>query len=478
MLPALLACASAPRTGPPPIVLVSLDTLRADRLGAYGNGDALTPNLDAFAAEAVVFTQAWSQAVQTAPSHTSLFTSRYPSEQVGDDRLPFVPADMPLLAQLLKLWEYQTGAFVGGADLSKYRGLNVGFDAYETSRDFGSLFHTTPPALAWLDAVDRDAPWFLFVHGYDAHTPYLKPPPYGFAHTGGAPGGAGLDAARRGTERIIDGFLYADFYPLVAAFDHEVRPRSAAGRARTSELAGMSEDSVPLTEADETYVRRVYDGAVSYADTLFGLLMAELDARGVLDEAVVVVLSDHGEQLGEHGLWGHCCEVNDEESHVPLLVRLPHGERGGTRVDATVELVDVMPTLLELAEIPPPAGIHGRSFAAALRGEPFAGRPRAFTQGTETMRTVSVRGPNGRLTYLGLSPTCEHLPDVVEAARHDGPGFLATEGLAEADRAELRAAMVEWLRTLSPSAGLGNRGEMPAALKKSLREHGYWDVAP
>jgi arylsulfatase len=477
LLAAILAACSpepASRAGPPPIVLVSLDTFRADRIGAWGNPDGLTPNLDAFAAEATIFTSAWSQAVQTAPSHTSAFTSRYPSEQVGADNAPFAPPDQPMLASLLKLYGYATGAFVGGADLAKYRGLDVGFDVYTPSRDFGGLFHTAPGALAWIDGVDRDAPWFLFVHGYDTHSPYLKPPPVGRMHTASPAPEVGVDAVRAGSERIIDGFLYDDFLPLVLSFDREVRPRSPRGRDRMAEMTA-GDDSMPVSDADLDFVRDVYDGGVSWADAQFGLLMAALQARGVLDEAVVVVMSDHGEQLGENGLFGHCCEVNDAESHVPLMIRMPGGAGGGRKVDGLVELVDLMPTLLEISGVTPPAGMRGRSLMPAIRGEPFAGREVALTEGTETLRTVSVRGPTGRLTYLGLSATSPWLADVVEAARLDGPGFVATDGLPAPDREALRTSLVTWARSLVRS-GKGTRGEMPAALKQSLREHGYWDV--
>lgn len=475
-------CAGEPppvaRTGPPPIVLISMDTFRADRLGAYGNPDGLTPNLDAFAREAILFEDAYSQAVQTAPSHASLFTSRYPSEEVGTDRMPFVPPEMPMLAALLALYDYETGAFVGGGDLAPFRGLTRGFATYEQSTDFGSFYHTGPMALAWFEALPADAPYFLFVHGYDTHSRYLKPPPYGYAYADARVRGNGQNAVRSTTERIIDGVMYPNFNALMMSYEIELRPRSAEGRANMAALASDSlVEPVEIREADIALIRDVYDGAVSYADTMLGLFLAALQERGVLDEAVIVLLADHGEQLGENGLFGHCCEANDEETHVPLLVRMPGGEGGGRRVAGYVELVDVMPTLLELAGASLPARIHGRSFAPALRGEPFSGRGYAYTEGTEMMRLVSMRGAEGRLTYTGLSPSSPLLGDIVEAARLDGPGFVASEGLSMETRARMRTDLVAWLRQLAPPPqNQGNSGEMPDALKKSLREHGYWDV--
>lgn len=476
---ALFACSDPPpRSGPPPIVLVSLDTFRADRVGAFGNKDGLTPNIDAFAAESTVFLNAYSQAVQTGPSHTSMFTSRYPSEEVGADLKPYVPKDMPLMAQLLTLYDYQTGAFVAGADLSEYAGLSPGFDTYEASTDFGSLYHTGPMALAWLKKISPERPYFMFVHGYDTHSRYLKPTPYGYAHSDATLGGVGQAAVRTATERIIDGVVYLDFMALMQSFMVQLRPRSPDGKLKTAAMGGeRTGETVAIQPEDAALIGDVYDGAVSYADTMFGLLLAALQERGVLDDAWVILMADHGEQLGEHGLFGHCCESNDEETHVPIIIRAPKGAGGGKRVEAYVELVDLLPTIVEIAGVTPPARIHGRSLMPALRGEPFEGKEFVYTEGSEMMRSLTMRGPKGRMTYMGLSATSSFLPDLIETARIDGPGFTATEGLTLSDREAMRTKMVAWLRTLTPPpAGRGSRGAMPDALKKSLRDHGYWDV--
>jgi arylsulfatase A-like enzyme len=469
----------AARTGPPPLILISMDTFRADRLGVLGNPDGLTPNLDAFAAEAVVFQNAYSQAVQTAPSHASVFTSRYPTEEVGPDRQPNIPKDFPMLAQLLQLYNYHTGAFVAGGDLARYSGLTVGFDTYEESQDFGSIWHTGPMALAWLKKIQDDRPYFMFVHGYDTHSHYLKPPPYGYLYSDARTTSVGQDAVRSATERLVDGLVYPDFMTLMMSYELLLRPRSPEGKARTAELAAENlEQRIEVKPEDVELIRHVYDGAVSYADTMVGLFLAALQDRGVLDEAVVVIMGDHGEQLGEHGLFGHCCEVNEEETHVPLMIRMPKGEGGGRKISAYVELVDIMPTLLELAGATLPARIKGQSLLPAVRGEPFTGRTYSFTEGSEMMRMLTMRGPKGRLTWSGLSPSSPLLPDILASTRLEGPGWQATEGLGTADRAVMRDAMIAWSSKLSPppQKGATPHGDMPEALKKSLREHGYWDV--
>ena len=306
----------------PSIVLVSLDTLRADRVGALGNPDGLTPNLDAFAAEAVVFDRAFSQAVQTAPSHASIFTGRYPSEQTSTGNDTVLSPEHPTLAQMLTAYGYQTGAFVGGADLSPVRKLAAGFGTYESSEDFGSLWHTTPHALAWLDKVNPALPFFLFVHGYDCHSIYLKPAPYGYLHADLAYKGVAAQAITSATERIIDGRLYANLDGLLRADNNLLRARSPANKDAVQQMLEDGGTPIYTTPQDLTYIRGVYDGAVSYADAMFGRLLAGLEQRGVLDNAIIVLMSDHGEQLGERGIFGHCCGLGDEETHTVLMVRM------------------------------------------------------------------------------------------------------------------------------------------------------------
>lgn len=455
--------------GPPPVVLVSLDTLRADRLGAYGNDRGLTPNLDRFAAEAVLFEDAYAQATITAPSHAAIFTSRYPVDLFGPvNRAATPPADTRFLAEILKVYGYRTGAFVAGGDLSPELGLTRGFDTYtSTTRSFASLWHTAPAALAWLDEQGDDAPTFTFVHGYDAHTPYLKPAPFGFLHAEDPGEGPGRAALLGPTERIVEGRLLDDTLELNVLQGTLVHPLSAEGLARIREREGT-----PLAPADLELVRDVYDGAVSYADAQFGLLMAGLQERGMLDEAVVVVLSDHGEQLGERGIFNHCCGVGDEETHVVLMVRMPGGGVA-RRVDGLVELVDVLPTVLDLVGATPPAGMRGRSLAPALRGEPWQGRTAAFSQGGLSSRVLGARGSEGRLAYEGPPVGFPGLPDFIEAASLPGPHFTVEGDLDAATQERLRGELVAWTRSLSPARG-GGAAPLPETLVKELREHGYF----
>lgn len=478
MLPLLLV-ACTPPTGAPPaehpdIVLISMDTTRADFLGPWGNPDGATPNLDRFAREAVVFTQAYSQSTITNPSHTSLLTSRYPSEFAGEDRPPVLGADKPLLGQVLGAYGYRTAAFVAGGDLSPSMGLTGGFAEYWSSIDFGSLYHTAPKALEWLDAQPAAEPRFVFVHGYDAHAPYLEPAPWGFAFIGGKLPGNARHTLHTPAVQIVDGRVFRTSQGLQAAEDARLRYRDAEGRAMTAKLADDL-DAAKLKQRDLDALRHAYEGGIYYGDMELGKLLAGLRSRGELDRAIVVVIGDHGEQLGEHGIFGHSNGVGDEETHVPLLVRLPGGKLGGTRVDGLVGLIDLMPTLLELVGVTAPAGIHGHSFAAALRGEPFAGDPAVYTQGDAGLRAVSARTTHGRLTWTGLFAGSTALPKLLTAVPLDSPGYGEGD-LPVAERAPVRDGLVAWLATLTPSPLTPAATPLPESLKAELRAHGYFDA--
>ena len=369
---------------------------------------------------------------------------------------------------------WSTAAFVAGGDLSPELGVGKGFGLWTSVRDFGSLYHTAPAALSWLDEHGDDGPFLLFVHGYDAHTPYLKPAPFGYAMADMSWRGPGQDAVHMSTETAIDGWLHPDFGSFISVMEDEPRPRSAHARARLAEEAA-SPGRTParkLADADLQLIRDVYDGGVAYADLQFGLLMVGLAERGWLDRATIVVFSDHGEQLGEDGIFNHCCGVGDEESHVVLMVRPPGGVKG-RREDGIVELVDVMPTLLELAGATPPAGIHGRSFAAALRGEAWTGRDVAWTQGGPAMRQLGARTATGRLIWSGVPSSSPFAAPMLAAASLPGPGF--TSDLPAADQDKLRAAMVAFLPTLALPPTRAATPLSPA-LEAALREHGYWEV--
>src|SRR5262245_48588756 len=293
---ALLLCAigtaCAQKTAPPPsrtprhLLLITIDTLRADRLGAYGNATVATPNLDRMAREGAMALHASAQVPLTRPSHISLFTGLYPAEHgVRDNVSPPLRKNVPVLAEILQQHGFKTGGFVSSIVLSKQSGLGRGFSHYADKFDIGeddARFlntiqkrgdATVKEATAWLAEPGPERK-FAWVHLYDPHDPYEPPEPF---------------ASR--------------------------------------------------------YAGRLYDGEVAWSDELVGRLDAALAAAGLADDTLLIVTSDHGEGLEEHGEAVHGFFVYETTLHVPLIVRGP-GIVPGTRLDVLARTVDVLPTAL------------------------------------------------------------------------------------------------------------------------------------
>lgn len=296
----LLAGCGKPGTKGAPIILVSIDTLRSDRLPVYGYKKVQTPALDAFAKDAIVFEKAYSHYPLTLPSHVSILTGQLPPDHKVRDNAgyPFEAAKHPYLPRLLKQAGYETGAAVSAFVLRSQTGLAEGFDSYDGTFDPkpGETLDvvqragpdTLRAALPWIQGR-KGKPFFYFLHLYEPHAPYSAPEPF------------------------------ASRYP------------------------------------------DPYDAEVAAADKVVGDLFAELKRLDLYDRAVIVVLSDHGEGLGEHGEAQHGIFLYRETLQVPLMLKLPKSERGGTRVSAPAQLVDVAPTLLALAGAEVPKGLPGSS---------------------------------------------------------------------------------------------------------------------
>lgn len=418
---------------------MSLDTLRADRLGAYGSTRGLTPNLDRFAAEGVVFDQAYAQSNETLYSHASLFTAQYPSRLDALDGGFRVPPDVTTLAAAFRNASWQTAAFVAGGHLAAPFGLGEGFSVYDDASSFGSIRETTDVALRWVDqTTSEERPFFLFVHGYDTHDRYLKPTPFGYALADPADQSLGATVARTvgAASNVVDGYA-SDRIDLIEILSQS-RPRFERGRG----IAVVDPEARKLSDADAQHLAATYDGAVAWADACFGLFMAGLDARGLLDEVLIVVVSDHGEELGEQGVFNHRTSMSDATAHVPLLVRLPGGANGGRRVTGLVELIDVAPTLLDLAGVGA-LDAPGRTLRGAIEGGPWTGRDAAITEGA--LRMLSVRGPAARLSIEGLRMENPFLPAVIAVAPIDGVTVTLSGEAGEAPA--LRAALVAHMRS-------------------------------
>lgn len=324
VLAALALCAqaapAAQRPSRPNVLLVTLDTTRADRIGAYGYTLAETPALDRLAREGVRFDDATSQSPLTAPAHAALLTGQYPGRLgIRNNASSPIPDSAVTLAESLRGAGYRTGAFIGAFVVDRAYGFAQGFDVFDAA--FAGFRHeikgqvqrpakeVVDPALEFIAAVPANAPFFAWVHLYDPHTPYDPPLPY-----------------------------------------------------------------------NVKFARRPYDGEIAYTDAQLGRIVSALRASGALDRTIVAVVGDHGEALGDHGEEDHGIFLYEAVTRVPWIVRLPNGERAGSVVTEQVRSVDLTPTLLDLAGAGSTARSDGESVAAVIRGTARRDPPPSYTE--------------------------------------------------------------------------------------------------
>jgi arylsulfatase A-like enzyme len=365
----LLAAACDSQPAPrPDIVLVLVDTLRADHLGAYGSGDKNSPTLDALAAEGVVFERVIAPAPWTQPAVASLFAAVYPgahrvlSYELAVDgavfdrpRVAVFDERFTTLAEALSDGGYATAAFVANPFVAPDFGFDQGFDHFEapasSRRWSGAMLHEK--ALSWLGERDPERPFFLYLHYMDVHGPYEAPPEV-------------LDPLLEQVERLVDKRALTP--EEHAALDYLGRPpRAPTSRAHHDALRGFLE-----------YWRARYAAGVRVMDGHLAALRRDLQALGIWDDTYLIVTADHGEALLDQGRWDHGFSVQDVELHVPLVLRWPGVLAAGRRVAETVRLIDLMPTLLDQLGLPAVADTQGVSLAAHLAGTRAQPLPPAF----------------------------------------------------------------------------------------------------
>jgi arylsulfatase A-like enzyme/Flp pilus assembly protein TadD len=387
MLAALLIARATFAVASPNVLLVTLDTTRADHLGCYGDADALTPALDALAAGGTVFDQAYTPSPMTLPSHATIMTGLEPPEHGlhVNGRSVLAPG-IPTLAELLAANGYRTGAFVAAFVLNHRFGLDRGFGTYDddlagareqTVEEHLSVYRpgdrVVDAALAWLDgAANAGTPFFAWVHLYDPHYPN---------------------------------------YPNDA-------------------LAGTPFAGVAS-----------YDAEVAFMDRQVGRLLEFLDRRGLRDDTLVIALADHGEGLGDHGEQEHGYLLNEEVLRVPFIVSLPGTVRAGHRVGSIVSSVDVLPTVLDLARVAHPSAGRGRSLRAALAGEPIPSVP-SYAE-TDLPFTVFGWSPLRSLTTDAWKFVRTARPEL-----YDRSGDRAERANLEVDRPQTSAALDAELATI------------------------------
>lgn len=396
------------------VLLVTIDTLRADHVGAYGSTLGLTPTLDRFAREGLRFDVVYAHVPVTLPSHTTIMTGVYPfANGVRDNGSFRFDGARPTLASTLKAAGYATAAFVGAFPVDARFGLNAGFDLYDDhygSRPAGGELsvlerpaeQVLAPAHDWIAASPHSpasGPWFAWVHLYDPHEPYAPPEPY--------------------------------------------RTRYAADP---------------------------YSGEIAYADAALGAILAQLNQAGLLAHTVVAIASDHGESLGEHGERTHGLFAYDATLRVPFIIWAPPVVRPGV-FSRPARLVDVMPTLLDLVGVAVPSALDGRSLRAFVGAEREFDDPGSYFEALNANLTRNW-APLAGLVQNGLKVIDLPVPELYDLAADPGE----RQNLY-ARQADLAKPLERRLDTLKAGASKPAARPVDSETAERLRSLGYI-VAP
>ncbi len=450
-------------TNAPSVILISVDTLRADHVG-YMGGPARTPTMNALADESWVFESAYSVAPWTRPSFASFFSSRYPSE-MGVARAPslfgsalkVIPfrwaPDAPLLGELLRDHGYATGAVVANPNLSVEAGAARGFDAFYNCQlagdrkfwpgDIGRAVYLAGfPTPIWTDferadtiavngtrllnaLVGANGPVLAWLHFMDPHDPYDSP---------------------------------------------QAEPDEAVDMTMADANRGFSFGSA----AERTRARRAYVAEIEYFDDWLGDVVDALHRSGMWDRSVVVFWSDHGEEFWEHERWGHGQSLHNELLHVPLMIHLP-GQTVGQRVAQPVSLLDVAPTLLELCGSSGAEGMHGRSLVPVLEGRPGGLESLSVYLEGCLLGGIQKGLLRGRYKLIhDLYADTYELYDL-EADPREDVDLYGTPGAPDVAqmRDDLAAFTEESLATMEEHAGQQQADEVSPEVLQGLRDMGY-----
>ncbi|RJP73749.1 MAG: hypothetical protein C4532_04070 [Candidatus Abyssobacteria bacterium SURF_17] len=464
---------SAERTSYPDIILVSIDTLRADHLGCYGYARDTSPSIDAFAEDAVLFEDANAPAPYTAPSHMSIFTGLSPIihhvyNYRADGSYQRLNERIVTLAEVLQKGGFATVGFVGGAQVSGHLGFDKGFDIYSSKSIIWENVYDNPKELTHVREAIRlskreSQPLFLFLHHYLCHDPYVSAPKelrlqFMEERVEGLPLGPEStnpdDSAAR--QRVI--WEEMDFTDP----GNQVLFR----KSREDFWRGVNM-SIPT---HRRHVMALYDGCISYSDYVFGEILKILKEEDIYNDAIIILLSDHGEEFYEHQTYRHG-RLFVETIHVPLIIKFPKEEYRGARIRAAVRALDLKPTLLDILGIETGHFIQGMSFMPLLNG---TGSYAPDITSYNEPRIVRVRKDNYVYTNQSCPAGHEWLFDLSTDPRESRNLIGARPDIAAAMRAMGVSLMADEERTAERYAQQGGTGiERDKEVLEQLKALGY-----
>jgi arylsulfatase A-like enzyme len=413
------------------VFFISVDTLRADHLGAYGYSRPTSPVIDALSKRGVRFDSAFAQRGLTGPSLVSIMTGLYPNKtRVRQNGVP-LQKDTQSLPEILKANGYTTGAVIANATWCKWRGFD---DLSHRVRTMA-----TDLAIQWLEG-NQDSRMFLWIHYMDPHMPWRPQPEY----------------RAQFVDPDYDGKITGEEKPL----------------------RRITRDSVKLSEADVQHVHSLYDGEIAFIDAEIGRVLDAIKRLGLDERALFVFFSDHGEDLYQHNSYFfHEYSIYDSTLRIPLIFSAPGVLPTGKVARGVVEGIDLFPTVLELLDIKPPGAIDGESLVPLLR-DPNATKSRNHAVSEWKDKVVTIRTPESRYVHNPLGLSSVDYPIEREELYDIGGDPTESSNIAARHpvRAqELRQLLVQWMRDFDWrfNSSTGKEPDIPDDVMEQLRNLGY-----
>lgn len=421
------------------LIIISVNALRADHLGCYGYSRNISPNIDELARDSIIFDRAIAPSYWTLPSLVSLFTSKYVCAHNVHSRGSKLNDNDQTLAQILKMYGYATAAFTCGLDTAKTYGLNRGFEVYGDYRGpevVGSISDIMPQAENWLNE-NKNKRFFLFLQSYDTHPPYR-------------------DFGEKGSAKSYQGV----FKRIAVDYNNlkNINGTNFYCKGRTFKL----------DKGDIDYITLRYDDCISYVDSYIGKLLIILKQLKLSHNTIIILCSDHGEELGERGTFNRFGNQNlyQEVARVPLIIHHPSLKEKGSRFSRPVELVDIMPTILDILGVPLAHELQGKSLAELIKNKNDAPVKKYAISEASDNKWMILRDDGWKLIYSSGSMELYDL--------NDDPG--ETRNLAKKNtdmQVSLMKAFFSW-RQQHKKEKTDNYLKLEPELIENLRRAGYW----
>ena len=470
----------------PSVVLITIDTQRSDHLSAYGYERPTSPRIAELAAQGVLFETAYSQTNSTNPSHTTIMTGRYvKTHGVSDNTLGFARTDIPTLAERFHDAGYATAAVISTGHLNQaHSGLGRGFDQFMDVKPRPGTPEDAFPdwtrpaseavdwALQWI-ADQGSHPYFIWIHVFDPHMPYIPDPPYEEALGTGRAGRVATMGKVFDRELSLDDLFLQQ--PDLTPMERELYE---ATYRREIPIEAMIYNGVHWTEAEVASFRSLYDAEILQTDTALGRLFAALEAPQGAGAPVVALTGDHGEVFGKGGVFFDHRGIYSPSVRVPLIFWHPGDLLAGQRRTEVVQGIDIAPTLLELAGLDEGQELPGRSLVPLLRGTGEVAPMPIFIEHANGAAVAMIEGRwkliisllEGRddVDPLVYRHAAEELYDLVA-----DPGENNDLSAVEPERVErMRSKILAWLAL---DRGSGGNAELSPAMRKQLQALGYID---